>query len=322
MNKYTKPLFAAFNAGLLMSGNRGLSDSQKQDLFFLKEKSLGKILHKRSGNPLKITDTEKKRMATLLETSKQTYHQQMNKTAKGVVRSLYAKLEYGYRKDLGNLPQIKKGRLVEQDILDLIMVVYPEFGKLVKEQIFKKNSHFIGICDTITNPLTIPQLNIEEEEIVIDVKASSDFHSFFNLDIHEKTDPVYYGQLQIYMDLYGLNHAALIYGLVSTPTEIIESLIKKASWDFGGIEKAQFNPDFLKIKNNIIQQNTFDWIPPEDRIKAIFFQKDEEYLKELKYRIENGAWLEYDILTLKSDRFYQKNSLGNIQALLDAADLL
>lgn len=103
---------------------------------------------------------------------------------------------------------VEKGKLCENDSINLYNDVYCKFYSKNAERITKGN--LTGECDLIDH----------KESLVIDIKTA---YSKKTYPLILKISPLYEWQLRAYMYLYDVNHAELAYCLVDTPEGLIDN---------------------------------------------------------------------------------------------------
>jgi hypothetical protein len=168
----------------------------------------------------------------------------LGETAKTAARNQYIESVFG-RRDTGSINKFtQKGIMVETDTIDLVQKVTGDvYFKNVEEF---SNDFILGTPDTID----------KKNEKVVDYKSSYNLWTFTSVT-YEKAMADYKEQLIAYGDLTGLRKARLIYGLVNTPTKIIEDEIYRLSFTIGEDEAREYEKNFI-----------YDDIPAELRIKV------------------------------------------------------
>lgn len=194
----------------------------------------------------------------------------LSTTAKSLVRDMWLKNTYGYEK-LIMTNAMKKGLLCEQDSMELVQnVLGGEFRR--KHEARLQNDFIIGTPDIV----------LQREDFVEDVKTSFDIETFFDAKL---TDD-YFAQAQGYMELTGKKNYRLIYCLVPTPAEIMESEEKRIWYKFINDES---NPDYQKYIEQFRHNNDLiSSIPDEKRVKIFTFGYEEIWIAELYKRIEKA----------------------------------
>ena len=123
--------------------------------------------------------------------------------------------------------------------------------------------------------------DILEHSEVIDIKSSWDYTTFPMFD-EELKNSDYYWQIMAYMDLTAKNKGRVIYVLVDTPQELIDSEKYRVSRDLGLVrEELSFGlPDDLDFE---IERNmTYEDIPQEGRIKEFLVYRNNAEIKLMK----------------------------------------
>lgn len=140
------------------------------------------------------------------------------------------------------------------------------FGvELVKNTIQLENDFFTGEFDAKT------------DDRVIDVKSSWDPFTF---PLFEKEpDKGYVRQLQIYMDLMGLEKASLVYCLENGTEEMIQSLSWRLAKEEGAEEPTIEHWDKAEAELN------YDHLPDKMRIKVFNFERDEELIENMRQAV-------------------------------------
>jgi hypothetical protein len=141
----------------------------------------------------------------------------------------------------------------------------------MKCKVRKTNEWFTGHCD----------LDLEADDMIEDAKTSRDKATFAKVDsIPEE----YYAQGQVYMDLYGRSRFRLAYCLVETPAELQLDQERIIFFKLGSPDKD--NAMWIEAQAQLAANNDLSEIDPYDRVKIFEFERDEEYLTELKKRVE------------------------------------
>lgn len=154
------------------------------------------------------------------------------------------------------------------------------FGvELVKNTNQLENEFFTGEFDART------------DDMVIDVKSSWDAFTFPFFDTEPNKG--YYKQLQIYMDLTGLEKAALVYCLENGTEEMIESLSWKIAKEEGAEEPT------IEHWEKAEKELNYDHLPDNLRIKVFNFERDEVLIENMKQAVlDCRKYIENELLTL------------------------
>jgi hypothetical protein len=273
-------LFRASSAGALMVGGSGWSEKDEEKLVELRERKEGVYKGK-----LGFTSTLNQRMLTKMEKQKKAIKDAggfiLGKTAKTMIEDLFVGLNYQAIEPVVT-PQMLKGHAVESDSVKLHDQVFPEKGqyRALYRDGRKFNEWFIGKPD-----LLLPK-------IVEDYKSSWNLLTFFRIR-EEGLNPLYFGQGQVYMDIFKKEVFRLVYCLVSTPAWILEGEEKRLFAKFG----YEDTEDYQEAVAQLHSVHIVDHIPAEHRVKVFEFERDDEYLRELKYRVKYAREY-YDTLSL------------------------
>ena len=254
--------FRASGVGALMVGGNAISDNQLGELAKLQEKEKGLILHAKTQKPLAMTEKDKKTKADLI--AKRDAPFELGETAKEFVKSVWRFNEYGYREVLATR-EIMKGHMCEDDALGLVTDVYGDFRMKNKESF--KNNWFTGTPDIL-----LP-------ERVEDVKTCWSLKTFMN---KHSLPEIYTAQAQVYMMLTGREKFSLHYCLVDTPIELILKMERQLLHHYWG---DQDSPDYLEAVEQLRDNHNYSDIASMDRIKTFNLHYDEDYIKELKFRV-------------------------------------
>jgi hypothetical protein len=191
----------------------------------------------------------------------------LSETTKTLAHDIFLRNEFGYKENVYT-DEMLKGLYCEQDSMELVQsVLGGEFRKRSGNQL--KNKFIQGTPDIV----------LDSEDVVEDIKTSWDLRTFFNAELSKP----YLAQGQGYMWLTGKKKYRLIYCLVPTPQEFILNEKKKLYYKF---ECNEENIDYknacdqIDFNNNLILE-----IPNEKRIKKYEFDFDETIIEEYKRKI-------------------------------------
>lgn len=195
---------------------------------------------------------------------------ELSKTAKTHLIKVYIKEYWGREKDV-TTKQMEKGTIAEPELIKLISIVDGVWHD--KNLVTKYNEWAIGTCD------------IEEEDEVIDGKASWDAETFLP-QIIEPLDKDYNIQLQTYMWLYKKQKARLCYGLVNTPDFILQNELRKLLFSLNVISDE--SPEYKREAVKLLKNHIFDDIPPEERLISISVPRDDEIISQMPAKVEKA----------------------------------
>ena len=171
----------------------------------------------------------------------------LSETAKSMIEEQWLYDKHGYFEEVAT-DEMMKGIECEQDSMALAQkVLKGEFRVSFKKNL---NNEFItGTPDIVL------------KDYVEDIKTSWSIKTFFNADI----STLYYWQLQGYMWLTGKEKARLIYCLVNTPEQMVIDMQKRVFYKYDGDSQ---NPDYIRKRDQIKRNHTFDHIPEADKVKT------------------------------------------------------
>lgn len=266
--------FRASGAANLMTNKRGGGITEKQ---LAELDRLRKLMGVKE-----LTEKQSETYNSLLE--KKTAPIELSDTAKSWVKKLWRKNVKGIEEFLSN-KYIEKGLSEEQMGVTLLGRLDGNFYKKNEEHF--DNGVFTGTPDIIFG------------DCVDDVKSSWDLKTFMDA---EMTD-LYYGQLQVYMELTGLRKARLRYCLVDTPEKLVDDEKRRVQWKLGitDPELDEHRPIFEQIERNMF----FSDFEDSERVKTFEIEYDEKYVKELYNRAE-GAIEYYKSIKLGGTFKYTK----------------
>lgn len=272
--------------------------------YLFRASSIGKLM---GGIPKPLTANQEKTLADLAaktRTEKQniTYYSlldrknakcKLNDAAKKFCDQLIWEKQTGRSKNIENR-YLDKGINVEEQSITLYSDVMQSL--FVKNENRKWNKYFTGECDNADGKIR-------------DIKSSYDITTFPRLVESIKT-PLYEWQLDVYMDLWGIKEAELIYCLVDTPFKIIEDDIRRLDWKFnvmdmnGDIRDESIPLIVEKVSNHIYSRKSLeefcsysgvihlDWfedfieIPKKERVKVFEHRYQPERIEMLKEMVE------------------------------------
>jgi hypothetical protein len=192
--------------------------------------------------------------------------------AKSYLKRLYGEIKYGKwsaSKDIGS-KYLTKGRLAEKDSLDLISFLDGEGYEKNEKRL--ENAFLSGVPDSFRGS------SIHEAYYIPDVKSSWDFETFID-NVGKPLNPVYWWQLQGYLDLTGADEGEVSFCLVNTPDSIIEDEKYRLARRLDALTNE--SPEYKKAEAFLIKNMTFDDIPPIERRLKFGVKRDEEAIKKI-----------------------------------------
>lgn len=254
-------LFRASAVGKLMVGGHGITEKQLQELETLMERH--------SNVEMKpLTTKMLQRMDLLIEKKNKPF--ELGQTAKSYVKEVWLRAMFEYDEPVIT-DEMTKGHLVEQDAIELT-------SKIIKASTFRVKNR-----DRFTNEWFTgnPDIILTKDGIVEDMKAPFTLRTF----MEAKLTKLYYTQLQVYMDLLGFKKARVVYALVNTPPHIVNE-IKKRYWFKLNCDVLDDTAEYQEVEQKIELMHNFNHIAPEKRVKVYEIDYNEEYMVELKRRVE------------------------------------
>lgn len=203
---YSNYVFRASSFGKLMTGvPKPFTESQKATFEAYDKR------YKGDGKPL--TPAQLETYGDLQKKKHARIH--LSQGAKTYLEELVREDMFGRRKIL-HTKYTKKGVEVEEQAATLYSEVSGQFLVTNKER--KANEFWTGEADNVQGKIR-------------DFKSSWEFSTF---PIQEKEIPktIYDWQLDVYMELYGLKEAELVYCLVDTPSRFVDDELKRLDWKY------------------------------------------------------------------------------------------
>lgn len=205
---------------------------------------------------------------------------------------VFIEILYGRKKEVVS-DAIEKGVKNEEQAIKMLSEY---LGKeLKKNEQTLENEYFVGIPDIIT------------EDSVIDIKIPDSIFSFPKLKLH--TGDVlstsyhykdYYWQLQVYMDLLGLNKSYLAFVLVDSPEWFLNNLEKR--YYFSLVDKflseEELEMEMQRFREKVLINYTYPDLELEEKICLVEITKNEQDITVVKEKIDyirNKLFEEYAI---------------------------
>src|SRR5690554_1641256 len=160
----------------------------------------------------------------------------------------------------------------------------------------KRASKYFGMelkknTTQLENDFFTGEFDAKTDDTVIDVKSS---WSPFTFPLFEtEPDKGYFRQLQIYMDLTGLEKASLVYCLENGTEEMIESLSWKIAKEMGEDE-----PDITHWEKAEKELN-YDHLPDNLRIKVFNIERDDALIANMRQAVlDCRNYINTELLTI------------------------
>ncbi|WP_109438378.1 hypothetical protein [Aquimarina sp. AU119] len=278
---FTNYLFRASQIGKIMSGiPKPLTQNQIETFEAYQERKNG------NGKPL----TEKQEETFIDLRRKKNAKCQLTDGSKTYLEKLVWEELTGRKQNL-KVKYLDKGIQVEERSITVYSKIKKKF--FVKNKIRMANKYFTGEPDNVQGK-------------VRDIKSSWEYETFPLTD-HKITNSDYEWQVQVYMNLFDLKEAELIYCLVDTPEKLINDEIRRMDWKFdlfngSGEVKEECIPLVVELISNHIYtieglkqfcnnstfcylkwfEGIFKEIPEEIRVKIFEFTSNEKMIAQAK----------------------------------------
>lgn len=192
----------------------------------------------------------------------------LSETAKTYCQQLYREKKYNRRKGLVN-KYVEKGIYNEEEAITMLSELDKVFYR-------KNEKHF-------DNGIIMGTPDILNAEPVIDIKCSFDLWTFPFTD--DKINPMYYWQLQAYMELTGKETAVLAYVLTDTPAFMVKRELSQLMYKIG------VNPDdseekLTEMYRRVEREMKFEDIPLNERICKFDIHKNPADIARIYSQVE------------------------------------
>lgn len=174
-------------------------------------------------------------------------------------------------KDIGSIVT-EKGKECEPLGLELANKIYGL--SLVRNKDRIDNEWFSGHMDAF---------EVGEINVVHDIKCPGNIESFFSY-INKDLSPVYYWQMQGYMDLTGANVAKVHFCLVNSPEHQIKSASEALLRRMDVV--SEYSPEFVQAQAQLVANLTYDDIPEPERIFTFTVERNEEDIQKARRKVE------------------------------------
>lgn len=170
----------------------------------------------------------------------------LSETTKTHLVDVFVSAKYNRHREI-HAKQLDKGNEVEEDSITVLSRVTKKF--------FKKNEEHLSNEFIKGTPDLYEGESIHKADVIRDTKSSWDAYSFFrskNKDLEKN----YYWQGQGYMWLTNAKHCSIDYVLNNTPWGLIESEIRKLSYNYPDNETPAW-AEAIAISNHVYDEKTF-----------------------------------------------------------------
>lgn len=239
--------------GDFLSGTIGLTDAQKTTLKNYSEKRLIKPL----------TEREEGIYQDLL------YKEANPELPKGVKTLLdkWIKDEILYEKKIQSHNKYTvKGILNEEENIHYA-ARHLDWGNVTKNEIEESNEYMTGTPDVVLN------------DMIVDVKSSYE-HGTFPILEDECPSTDYINQVKGYLELFKKQKGLVCYVLSTSPRHLIEREINTMAFNFG------YDKDDFEFIMSMTDLYSYESYPSGLRIKTFEVERDDELMKEIKYRVD------------------------------------
>jgi hypothetical protein len=187
---------------------------------------------------------------------------------------------------------------------------YLDHGNYAEPLALHRASEYFGAkfnknTERLENDFFTGEFDSVDGGLVIDVKCSDNVFTFPYFET--EPDKGYYEQLQVYMDLTGLQNASLIFCLENHSEDDVDRLAAKLAYKQGKDE-----PD-MEDWDEAQRRLSYDTLPEWMRIKTYNFERNDELIDAMKKRVlECRGVIETEILPMLKEQekqFYAKKVL-------------
>lgn len=198
-------------------------------------------------------------------------------SAKSYLKSLYGVLKYGKQssfKDKGN-KYTNKGKQVQSAAVELISSL--DGCKYQENEERLANGLITGIPDAFLGE------DVTKAEYVPDVKGSWDWDTFAD-NIDKPLNPLYWWQLQGYLELTGAKEGDISYCLISMPDSMLNdevfSLQNRMQKQMNVID-VTITPEYKLAEANLIKNLTFEEMEESERRLKFNITKDDDAILKI-----------------------------------------
>jgi len=190
---------------------------------------------------------------------------EFSKTCLSYLKYQWIQDNFNREKDLST-PAIQKGLLNEEQGITMLSLHLGDM--LIKNELQKEDEHLKGTADLI-------------HEKVSDIKCSFDIFTFGNAELTKD----YENQLQVYMELWNLESASLVYVLTDTPDALIHGEVRSILYKLN--ETSYYGePRYDEIFDGLKKQRSYSDVPDKMRIKTFEVKRNREFISALRTRVE------------------------------------
>jgi hypothetical protein len=181
----------------------------------------------------------------------------------------YVELKTDQRKDITS-KYFEKGISTEQAIIDLVNQYFFPGKFITKNREHKENDYLTGTADLI------------EAGCVFDIKSAWDAFTFQKAELGWN----YEWQLRAYMELWNIDKAFLVYGLVDMPEHLMTK--EKKSIYYSGVFDDFDDPNYIDACKEMEAKFTFSHLPIESRLKVWEIDRESSTMDEIIDRVNDA----------------------------------
>lgn len=197
----------------------------------------------------------------------------IGKTCAAELIKIYNQLKYGRKKDI-TTKQMDKGIICEENAIT--MYSRAEKKLYIKNTQRLENEFFTG------HPDIGDHADIMQAQEVNDIKCSWEMDSF-TPKLLEDVDKAYEAQLNVYFDLTGATHGAIVYCLVSAPEAMVIDEQRKLLYKMNVISDE--SPEFVEAAAELSHLMVFEDIDYRERIIKKTVTRNDELIEKMKAKV-------------------------------------
>ncbi len=228
----------------------------------------------------------------------------LSRGAKSYLKRLYFELKYGKwsaSKEKGN-KYTDKGKIVQPESILLCSAL--DGVDYIENEERIENEFLSGVPDAYLGK------SVREADFILDVKSSWDVDTFGE-SVDGKINPLFWWQVQGYMELSGAKSASVDHCLINTPSSIIEDekfrLAKKM--DVVTTE----TPIYRLREAELINNMTFDDMDDDEKRIKFVVDRDDEAVKKIYSKIPQCREYLFDIQELHLTGHFSDKELPQIE---------
>lgn len=177
-------------------------------------------------------------------------------------------------KDIGSRAT-EKGKFCEQDGIELVNKKYSL--NLFKNEERRYSDFFSGHLDAFEGE------DIDNVTVVHDVKCPDNVETFFSY-LNKDLPPVYYWQMQGYMNITGASVAKVHFCLVNTPDHQIkhasEALLRRMD------VISDLSPEYVEAQYQLVKNLTYDDINPNDKVYTFVVERNDDDIQKACLKVQ------------------------------------